>query len=682
MYPETERKEIIDEIHGKKIIDPYRWLEDFEDPKVQEWLEKQHEYFDSITNQIPNYKISEKRILELLSIGTISAPKLKEGFLFYTKQTTENQPILYVQKGIDGKPKVLINPNELSKEKPVALDWYYISPYAKYLVYGLSESGDEWSLLHIMELATGKLLSERIPRTRYCYLTWLPDESGFYYTRYPIPGSVPEGQEHYNTHIYLHKIGSEWKNDPKIFGEGRSPQNHYALELSDDGRHLLITIMKYTKNDLYVMDLGNNNELLEVIIGDDSLTFGAILGDELWIKTNKNAPKGAIFKVPINKPSMKNWEEIISEDKQIISQVLVTKNNIFLRVMKNASDYIEVYSQKGEHISELELPSYSSILSMGTNSTIHADSKINEFFFELQSFFYPKRIYRYEIDKWKLSLYNEIKSPINPDDFIVNQIWYNSKDTTKVPMFLVHKKDIKLDGTNPTLLGGYGGFNIAIKPPYFKYSRFFWLERGGILALANLRGGSEFGEEWHQGGILERKQNVFDDFIYAGKWLNENNYASNKTLAIFGRSNGGLLTGVAVTQQPDIFAAVYIGVPLLDMIRYQIFKIARYWIPEYGTSENPEQFTYILEYSPYHNVKKGTNYPATILVTAASDSRVDANHAMKMTAMMQWANNSKEPIILFVERQAGHGVGKPLEKLAKTETDLYLFLGWKTGLKI
>ncbi len=682
MYPETERIEIEDKIHDLSIKDPYRWLETFDDPKVQQWLEKQHQYFDSIMNKIPNFKNSVKRILDLLSIGSLSAPIIRNDFIFYTKQTTENQPILYVQKGISGKPEVLIDPNELSKEKPVALDWFYISPNSKYIVYGLSEEGNEWSLLHIMEISTRKLLDDQIPRTKYSSLTWLSDESGFYYTRYPIPGSVPDGQEHYNTHVLFHKIGTDWMNDPKIFGEGRSPQNHYAVELSDDDRYLLITILMYTKNDLYIMDLKNGNKLFEVIVGDDSLTFGTFLDDELWVNTNKNAPKGAVFKASIKKPSFENWEDVISEDDQIISQVLVTKNKIFLRVMKNASDYIEVYTKNGDHLTELDLPSYSSMLSMGTNSTIHADNKISEFYFKLESFFYPNRIYRYEINDEKLLLFNEIESPINPDDYVVKQIWYESKDGTKVPMFLVHKNNIKLDGKNPTLLGGYGGFNLATKPPYFKYSRFFWLERGGILALANLRGGSEFGEEWHKGGMLDKKQNVFDDFIYAARWLIDNKYASNKTLAISGRSNGGLLTGAAVTQEPDLFAAVYIGVPLLDMIRYQLFKIARYWIPEYGSSENPNQFKYLLEYSPYHNVGKGTSYPATILVTAASDSRVDANHAMKMTAMMQWANSSKEPIILFVEREAGHGVGKPLEKLAKTEADLYIFLGWKTGLEM
>ncbi|MHA1170699.1 MAG: prolyl oligopeptidase family serine peptidase, partial [Candidatus Heimdallarchaeota archaeon] len=330
--------------------------------------------------------------------------------------------------------------------------------------------------------------------------------------------------------------------------------------------------------------------------------------------------------------------------------------------------------------SELDLPEFSSILGMGGAGSIAAIDQ-DHLYFSLMNFFYPTSIYHYDIKTKDLTIFREIKPPLNIDDYIVKQEWYESKDGTKVSMFIVHKKSIELHGSNPTMLNGYGGFNLPIKPPYLKYSRFFWLENNGVVAIANLRGGSEYGEEWHKAGMLEKKQNVFDDFIYAAKWLIKNKYTSQKHLCINGRSNGGLLTGAAITQEPELFGAVYVGVPLLDMIRYHLFSIARYWIPEYGSAEDPKQFKYILKYSPYHNVKKGTKFPATYLVAAASDSRVDALHAMKMTALMQWANASQEPILLFVEGQAGHGVGKPLEKLAETETDLYAFLGWKTGLK-
>ncbi|MCK5045139.1 MAG: S9 family peptidase [Candidatus Heimdallarchaeota archaeon] len=679
-YPETEQKEVVEIIHGKEIKDPYRWLENYEDQKVIDWLDKQNQFTKEKIEKIPNYKKVFEKIKDYLSLGTISVPKEKKGLIFFQKATTESQPILYVQKRKTGEPKILVNPNELSKENPVALDWYFVSPTAKFIVYGLSNNGDEWSLLHIKNVETGEILADKIPRTRFCSFAWLSDESGFYYTRYPEPGTVPKGQENYNKHVFLHIIGNDWHNDEKIFGEGRSPTNHYTISLSEDNKYLLIGVSKYTKFDLYIMDLENNRELTEVIVGDDSITSGSIMDDEIWILTNKDVPKKALYRTKINDPSNDKWQLVIPESGNIISQALITKNNIFLKVMKNATDYVLVYSKNGKLLSELELPEYSSILNMGGAGTISAKDQ-DSFYFALNNFFYPTTIYNYEIKTQQLSIFKEIKPPLNIDDYIVKQEWYESKDGTKVSMFIVHKKGVELDGTNPTMLNGYGGFNLPIKPPYLKYSRFFWLENNGIIAVANLRGGSEYGEEWHKAGMLEKKQNVFDDFIYAAKWLIKNNYTSQKHLSINGRSNGGLLTGVVVTQEPDLFGAVYVGVPLLDMIRYHLFSIARYWIPEYGSSEDPEQFKYILKYSPYHNVKKGTNFPATYLVAAASDSRVDALHAMKMTALMQWANASQEPILLFVEGQAGHGVGKPLEKLAETETDLYTFLGWKTGLK-
>ncbi len=679
-YPETRREEVIEEIHDVKIVDPYRWLEDFDQPEVQDWIDIQNNNTKELLAKIPNYQGAYDRIKEFLSLGTLTVPSEKEGFIFYQKSTIESQPILYVQKGLNGKPKVLLNPNELSKENPVALDWFFISPKAKYIVYGLSKDGNEWSVLHIKNIETEEIFEDKIPRTRFCSLAWLPDETGFYYTRFPELGTVPKGEENYNQHVYLHEIGTDWHDDYKIFGEGRPKTNHYDVELSEDGRYLLISVHKYTKNDLYIMDVKNNNKLTGIIVGEDVLTNISMFNDELWILTNKNVPRNALFKAKITSPKFKDWEEVIPESDNIISQVLVTKEKIFVKVMKNASEYILIYSRDGNLISELQLPEFSSILSMGTNDLISArDTK--RFYFGLQNFFYPRTNYCYEIDKSNLLVFNEIEQPLDEKNYIVKQIWYDSKDGTKVSMFLAHKKDINLDGKNPTMLCGYGGFNISIKPPYLRYSRFFWLENGGVVAIANLRGGSEYGEDWHRAGMLEKKQNVFDDFIYAAKWLISNKYTSEKHLSINGRSNGGLLTGAAVTQNPELFGAVYVGVPLLDMIRYHLFSIARYWIPEYGSAEDPEQFKYILKYSPYHNVKKGTEYPATILVAAASDSRVDPIHAMKMTALMQWANSSNEPISLFIEKKAGHGIGKPLEKLAETETDLYTFLGWKTGLK-
>lgn len=679
-YPETKREEVVEELHGVKIEDPYRWLENFDDKEVQIWLDQQHDYMEKIMESIPNRKGSLERIKELLSLGDISLPIQKAGMVFFSKRKTENQYVFYVQKSPEKKPEILIDPNTLRDNGPIALDWYHVSSKGTYFAYGLSKNGDEWSTLHIMNIETKEILAERIPRTRHCSLAWLPDESGFYYTRYPEPGSVPEGQENYNSHIFFHNIGSDWHDDPKIFGEGRKSTNHYSIQISEDGKYLLISINQYTKNDLYLMNLEKNYELEEVIVGQDYLTSAIMHEDELWFVTNRNAPKKAVLKTKFVEPSFKNWTTVISELENTIETVHVTKEKIFVSIMENAANKFLIYSKEGKKIGEMDIPEYSSLASLpGARITFVKEDTI---FFRLVSFFHPATIYRYDITKDELSIFDEIKPPIDPKDYEVKQIWYPSKDGTKVSMFLAYKRGLDLDGKNSTILCGYGGFNIPVKPPYISNSRFFWMERGGIIAVANLRGGSEYGEKWHRDGMLEKKQNVFDDFIYAAKWLIENKYTSPANLAAYGRSNGGLLTGVAITQAPELFGAIYIGVPLLDMIRYHNFSIARYWIPEYGSSENPDQFKYIYKYSPYHNVKKGTTFPAAYLVAGASDSRVDPNHAMKMTALLQWATGSEEPIALFVEKQAGHGMGKPLKQIAKADTDLYTFLGWKTGLQM
>jgi prolyl oligopeptidase len=677
-YPKTKRKVVRETLHGHTIEDPYRWLEDYDDQEVQQWLQKQHDYRTKVLEQIPNKNEAIQRIREFLSLGEHSTPKKKKEYLYYTKRKTENQPILYRRKEDSKKEELLIDPNQLSKEHPVSLDWFEISPDNKYLLYGLSKDGDEWSTLYIKDLNKGKKLSDEIPRARRSTIAWLPDESGFYYTRYPLPGTVPEGEENYNQKIYFHTIGKDWKKDPLVFGEGLPKTNHYGVNISKDGRYLLINVHQYTTNELYLKDL-EKNTTSEVFVQKESLAFGVIQENTLWFITNHQSPNWQIMKTTVTSPEYDSWATVVPEKETLIDRVLITNKRLFIVNTRNAQDYLQVYTHSGEFIKEIDLPEIISIRDIG--NPISVEDAAN-FYFSIQSFFYPKVIYNYHIADGELEKFFELTNPLPPEEYTTKQVWYESKDGTKVPMFLIHQKELELNRNNPTILTGYGGFNISIKPPYLRNSRYFWLEKGGVIAIVNLRGGSEFGEQWHKEGMLEKKQNVFDDFIYAAKWLIKNGYTSEKHLGIYGRSNGGLLVGAAVTQQPELFAAVYCCVPLLDMIRYHKFSIARFWIPEYGSAENEDQFDFLLEYSPYHNVIQGTNYPATYFVAAQSDSRVVPIHAMKMNAMMQWANSSDEPILLYVEEQAGHGVGKPLDKLAETESDIYLFLGWKTGLKL
>ncbi|NHK31134.1 MAG: S9 family peptidase [Asgard group archaeon] len=677
--PKTKREEINEVIHGTEVRDPYRWMEDVSNQDVQDWINKQDEYKEFIFSKIPNREAALERMKEIFSIGAISTPIKRGNFIFYLRRKTEKQYILYVQDGFDGEIQELVNPNKLIKDEPIAIDWFFPSPTGNYVAYGLSKSGSEKSTLYIINVKTKVLLKGEIPHTMWVDLTWLNNESGFYYTRYPIPETVPKGEEFYNRHVFFHKIGTGWKEDPKIFGEGRSPTEIYNVILSEDNRYLRISIHIFTKNDVYLLDL-KNNKLSEIIVGEDCMSYVIFSDKDMWILSNRNAPNNAIYKTSIDKPNVKNWQLVIPERNDILEDFLVTEENIFCIYMVNAVNVLKAFSLDGKETSKIKLLEFSSMFGLYMNNQLPLEDR-KEFFVSVKTFFDPTIIYHYNIKEKKLTKFTEIPSPINPNDYAVKQVWYESKDKTKVSMFITHKKNIELNSKNPTLLYGYGGFNVPMKPPSFDYSLYYWLENGGIFVVANLRGGSEYGEKWHKAGMLGNKQNVFDDFIHAGKWLIENKYASNKTLAIVGGSNGGILTGAAVTQQPDLFRAVFIGVPILDMLRYHNFTVAKIWVPELGTAENPEHFKFLLDYSPYHNVKKNTQYPAIYLTTAESDTRVDPIHAIKMTGLLQWATSSDEPIILKVERQTGHGVGKPLDALAKSKTDLLTFLGWKTGMK-
>jgi len=679
-YPETKRVEVVDELHNTKISDYYRWLENYSDPEVQDWIKIQLTFTKEIMDKIPHKDEVQKRLEELLKQKMITVPVARGDKIFFRKQESENQPILYIKDIKTEKVEVLIDPNELSKEKPIAIDWYYPSPSGKFLIYGLSESGDEWSLLHIINIETKEILEDKIPRTRYSSICWLSDESGFYYTRYPEPGTVPAGQENYNRHVFFHTIGSDWHNDVKIFGEGRNPTEIYGLILSEDENYLQLNISYYTKNDLYLIDLKNNNSLIPIIVGEDCLTYAVFFENDLWMISNRNAPNRAIYKTSIANPTPNNWKLVIKEADNFIKEFLVTNEHLLLIYMQNAIDHLQIFTKSGKHIKEIEMPEMADLSGIAGNNYQYPARERKDCYFSYKSFFEPMVIYHYKVDNDKLEVFDEIESPANPSDYVAKQEWFKSKDGTKVSMFIIHKKGLVKDGSNPTILYGYGGFNIPIQPPVLDEARFFWMERGGIIVGVNLRGGSEYGENWHRGGMREKKQNVFDDFISAAKYLITEKYTSSDHLAIMGGSNGGLLTGAAVTQHPELFKAVYIGVPLLDMIRYHHFSIAKLWIPEYGSAEDFEQFKYLLKYSPYHNVRERINYPAIYLTTAESDSRVDPIHAMKMTALLQWANKSDEPIIFYIEKEAGHGIGKPLDKVIESSVKLFGFLGWKTGL--
>lgn len=674
--PETTVSAVVDTIHGVVITDPYRWLENGERSDVQKWTDQQNSYTRFRLDEIPQRQAIHKRLEELMSIGSLRTPVKRGDRVFYRKRSgTENQPKLYLRVGWENAPEVVIDPNIWSQEGIKAMDWWVPSDDGQLIAYGVSEGGSEKSTLYIRDVSTGQDLPDVIPHTRYADIAWLKDNSGFYYTRYPAPGTVPGGEENYHQHVFFHKLGGSVNDDPTVFGEGRPKEEMPGISLSPDGRYLLLSLWQgWSKSEIHFMDLKKGGEFAPVVKDMDGLFWGQILNHTLYLFTNYKAPHYHIYAIDLRRPEPKNWKELIPESDAILQNFDVVGNHLVVEAMENAYSHLRIYTLEGDLKTEIPLPTMGSVY--GINGEWDAD----DLFFGFESFFLPITVYHYDMKSGNLDIFDQVVTDLDFSGFEHKQSWYKSKDGTKVSMFIVHKKGLKLDGNNFTLLTGYGGFNSSMTP-YFSDGAYFWLESGGIYAIPNLRGGGEYGEEWHKAGMFENKQNVFDDFISAAEWLIDQGYTNPKRLATSGGSNGGLLVGAALTQRPDLFQAVVCRVPLLDMVRYHKFDIARLWIPEYGSAEDPDQFEYLHAYSPYHQARKGTDYPAVLLTAGTSDSRVNPLHARKMAALLQSFTISDRPVLLRVETKAGHGVGKPFGKRLEERTDIYSFLFWQLGMQ-
>ncbi|MGB8579744.1 MAG: prolyl oligopeptidase family serine peptidase [Candidatus Sulfotelmatobacter sp.] len=679
--PKTEKRPLEETIQGVKIVDNYRWLEDGNSPDAQKWVAEEMAYTQSVLRPLPGRDAIHKRLTELLSIGSVTQPEIGGKYYFYTRrEEMQNQPVLYVREGVEGKDRVLLDPNQLATDGTIALDWYHASENGRYLAYGTSPSGSEMSTLHILETKTGKLLPDTIERTRACSIAWMHDNSGFFYTRYPKKGDVPEGQEMYNRHVFYHDLGTDPETDTPIFGEGRDPEDWPSVSLDNDGRLLLISVSQgWTKTELFLMDLKAGTPPTRITTGKNFLYSGSVYDGRLYIVTNEDAPRYRMFMAEAGNYERDDWTEIIPQSEAVLQGAAVWGGKIFAQYEQNASSQLRLFDLEGKVISDIHLPALGTVF--GSEGKWNHD----EIFYGFVSFTVPPTVYRYDLKTGSASVWAKVDAPsIDPSAYEVQQEWYHSKDGTKVPMFVVYKKGLKKDGHNPTLLTGYGGFNVSVLPS-FSRTAYLWMEHGGIYAVANLRGGAEFGEDWHRAGMLDKKQNVFDDMIAGAEHLIAEKYTDKDHLAIQGGSNGGLLMGAMITQRPDLFRAVVCQVPLLDMLRYQYFQIAKLWIPEYGSSDNAEQFKWLYAYSPYHHVKAGTEYPAILFMTADTDTRVDPMHAKKMAALMQdEAQNGKSrtrPILLRIETKAGHGAGKPVTKQIEEFTDVYSFLFWQLGVK-
>ena len=679
--PKAKVAPVEDTIHGHKIVDPYRYLENPNDPDTRLYVEEELNYTRSVLDPLPGRDKINARLSQLLMIGTVGAPQMGGKYYFHTRREgNQNQPILYVRDSLTGEDKVLVDANQMSTDGTVALDWWYASEDGKYVAYGTSPSGSEVSTLHVIETATGKVLLDSIERTRAASLAWKHDNSGFFYTRYPKKGDVPAGQEVYYRHVFYHALGTDPAQDPHIFGEGRNPESWPNVNLSDDGRWLLIDEEHgWTKTQLFLQDLTTKHPPVEITVGKDFQYTGDFFEGKLYITSNEDAPRYRVFVADTANPQRENWKEIIPQSDAVLQNASVTGGKLLAQYEHNATSELKLFALDGKKLADIPLPE------IGNVFAVSGRYDRNEIFFGFQSFTVPPLVYRVDLTGIQSTLWANVDAPsIDPSQYDVQQVWYRSKDGTKVPMFIVSKKGIEKNGQNPTLLTGYGGFNIS-ETPSFSRSAYLWMEHGGIYAVANLRGGAEFGEEWHRAGMLEKKQNVFDDFIAAGEYLIAQKYTDKDHLAIQGGSNGGLLMGVMITQRPDLFRAVICQVPLLDMLRYQNFQIAKLWIPEYGSADDANQFNWLYAYSPYHHVKPGVEYPAILFMTGDTDTRVDPMHAKKMAALLQAeAKNGasqQKPILLRIETKAGHGQGKPVTKQIEESTNVYSFLFWQLGVK-
>jgi prolyl oligopeptidase len=684
--PQAEVKPVIDILHGTKVLDNYRWLEDGNSPETKKWVEQEMTYTRGILDRLAGRDAIHKRLTDLLSIGSVTPPMIAGRHYFYTRREgMQNQPILYVRDGLNGPDRVLVDANKLAADGTIALDWFQPSENGKYVAYGTSPSGSEMSTLHIIETKTGAVLPDTIERTRAASVAWKLDNSGFYYTRYPKKGDVPGGQEMYNRHVYYHELSNDPEEHPEdtdqpIFGQGRDPEDWPNISLSNDGRWLLINVSEgWTKSELFLMNVKAGTPPTRMTTGKNFLYSGEVYNDKVFITTNEDAPRYRVFIADAGNYDREAWKELIPQTDAVLQGTAVYGGKLFAQYEQNATSQLKLFDLDGKKISDIALPAIGTVF--GSGGRWDRD----EFFYGFQSFTFAPSIYRYDLKDGSTSLWTNVAAPsIDPAAYEVNQEWFASKDGTRVPMFVVHKKGIQKNGKNPTLLTAYGGFNVSLTPT-FSRTAYLWMEHGGIYAVANLRGGAEFGEDWHRAGMLEKKQNVFDDMIAAAEHLIAEKYTDKNRLAIQGGSNGGLLMGAMITQRPDLFRAVICQVPLLDMIHYQDFQIAKLWIPEYGTSENAEQFKWLYAYSPYHHVKPGTEYPAILFMTADTDTRVDPMHAKKMAAEMQSeaknGTSHTRPILLRIESKAGHGAGKPVTKQIEEFTDVYSFLFWQLGVK-
>ncbi len=681
-YPETKKVEQVDDYHGTKVPDPYRWLEDDVrvSKEVAEWVEAQNKVTNAYLEAIPERNYIKKRITDLFNFEKYSAPSKEGGKYFFSKNDgLQNQSVLYVQDSLDGEPRVLLDPNKLSKDGTVALAGFSVSHDAKLAAYGLADAGSDWVTWKVLDIATGQTLPDELKWTKFSGASWSKDGKGIYYSRFPEPAKGAAFQSlNENQKLYFHALGTPQTDDKLVYERPENPRWTITGGVTDDGRYLIVSIGDGTtsrKVRIAYKDLNEPHGKIEELIDNHTNKWSFIdnVGSKFYFQTDFNAPKYQIVAIDLANP--KEPKTIIPEAEDVIQSVGMVGDRLIVSYLKDAKTVVKIHDLAGQFVRDLPLPGIGSAGGFGGKRTE------TETFYTFTSFTTPPSIYRYDLATGESKLYRSSKVKFDPADYVVEQVFYPSKDGTKVPMFLSHKKRLKKDGSNPVLLYGYGGFNISMTPA-FSTSRLQWMEMGGILAVANLRGGGEYGDKWHRAGTKLQKQNVFDDFIGAAEYLVKEKYTQPKKIGIQGGSNGGLLVGACLVQRPDLFGACLPAVGVMDMLRFQKFTAGRFWTDDYGSSDNPEEFKALVAYSPYHNLKPGVKYPPTLVTTADTDDRVVPGHSFKFTAMIQYCQAGEAPVLARIETKAGHGAGKPTAKVIEETADQWAFLVKNLGMKV
>ncbi|HXD85394.1 MAG TPA: prolyl oligopeptidase family serine peptidase [Urbifossiella sp.] len=679
-YPVTKKVDVVDDYFGTKIADPYRWLEDDvrESKAVEEWVEAENKVTHAFLESIPQREGIKKRITDLWNYEKVSAPSKVGGkYFFYKNDGLQNQSALYVQEKLDGPSRLLLDPNTWSKDGTIALAGTALTDDAKYLAFGKAVAGSDWNTWHVLEVATGKQLDDELKWVKFSGASWSLDDKGFYYSRFPEPKTGAAFQStNENQKLYYHELGKPQSADRLVYETPEHPKWTIGGGVSEDGKYLIISIGDGTtsrKVRIVYQTLGSptggpGGPPIDLIPNhDNKFNFLGNDGGLFYFQTDYQAPKNQVVAIDTKNPDKKNWKTIVGEAKDTLESTDLTGNQFICSYLQDAKSAVKVFDMAGAQVREVKLPG------IGTATGFGGKRTDTETFYTFVSFTTPPTVYRYELATGTSTFLHQSKVKFDPKQYEVKQVFFKSKDGTRVPMFVAHKIGIKLDGANPTLLYGYGGFDISLTPG-FSISRLQWMEMGGVFAVANLRGGGEYGDAWHRAGTKLHKQNVFDDFIAAAEYLIAEKYTNSQKIAIQGGSNGGLLVGACMTQRPELYGACLPAVGVMDMLRFQKFTAGRYWVDDYGSSDNKEEFEALIKYSPYHNLRPGVRYPATLITTADHDDRVVPGHSFKFAARLQEDQAGPAPVLIRIETKAGHGAGKPTSKAIEEVADLWAFL--------